>query len=540
AQLGGEHHHLQKIVDAQSGLGRDFADNGFAAPLLGHQFIFRELNEIDPDNASNHAIKVTGAGTQNGYRYTFAVPEDNEFKLEWRMKYSESYTVYISCTTTAGHRYIYYTASSTDALGTAEYVHHGLGTATKDGKWHTIRRDLVKDLHDAQPDVEILKVNAFLVRGSGYIDDIKTYIYADADKDLIPDGIETAAGLNPNDASDAKGDLDGDGLTNIEEFMLGTNIANADSDGDGLSDSYEINNGFNPLDGTDASLDSDGDGLTNLQELALGMDPNKAAVDENGYKYEFTVQEDGEDGATTNWVVYDADPAGATITNEIDFDNVSNHVIKLAGTGTQNGYRYTFAVPEDNEFKLEWKMKYSESYTVYISCTTTAGHRYIYYTASVADSLGTAEYVHHGLGTATKDGKWHTIRRDLVKDLHDAQADVEILKVNAFLVRGSGYIDDIKTYMYADADRDLIPDGIETAAGLNPNDASDAKGDLDGDGITNIEEFMLGVNIANADTDGDGVNDAVETANELDPNNPNDPGALVLSVTFPLESETIR
>ncbi|MDD4101774.1 MAG: hypothetical protein PHU80_03985 [Kiritimatiellae bacterium] len=44
----------------------------------------------------------------------------------------------------------------------------------------------------------------------------------DSDGDGIPDKIENQWGLNPNDASDAKGDLDGDGFTNLEEYLAKT------------------------------------------------------------------------------------------------------------------------------------------------------------------------------------------------------------------------------------------------------------------------------------------------------------------------------
>jgi hypothetical protein len=42
---------------------------------------------------------------------------------------------------------------------------------------------------------------------------------------------------------------------------------------------------------------------------------------------------------------------------------------------------------------------------------------------------------------------------------------------------------------YADTDRDGMPDAWEKTRGLNP-DANDSAGDRDGDGFTNIEEFI--------------------------------------------------
>lgn len=44
-----------------------------------------------------------------------------------------------------------------------------------------------------------------------------------------------------------------------------------------------------------------------------------------------------------------------------------------------------------------------------------------------------------------------------------------------------------------DSDGDGMPDAWETANGLNPNDASDANGDINGDGYTNIEKYINGI-----------------------------------------------
>ncbi|OOV18187.1 polysaccharide lyase family 1 protein [Flavobacterium sp. LM4] len=49
---------------------------------------------------------------------------------------------------------------------------------------------------------------------------------------------------------------------------------------------------------------------------------------------------------------------------------------------------------------------------------------------------------------------------------------------------------------YVDTDKDGMPDAWEKKYGLNPKDPSDAKGDLNGDGYSNIEDYINGVNPA--------------------------------------------
>lgn len=46
---------------------------------------------------------------------------------------------------------------------------------------------------------------------------------------------------------------------------------------------------------------------------------------------------------------------------------------------------------------------------------------------------------------------------------------------------------------YVDSDGDGMPDEWERANGLNPNDPSDANGDINGDGYTNIEKYINGI-----------------------------------------------
>ncbi len=65
--------------------------------------------------------------------------------------------------------------------------------------------------------------------------------------------------------------------------------ANADADNDGLPDDYEALNGI-----TNPATDEEPDGLTNLQEFQLGTMPNDADSDDDGYN----------DGPETNTAVY--------------------------------------------------------------------------------------------------------------------------------------------------------------------------------------------------------------------------------------------
>ncbi|MEM6639663.1 MAG: S8 family serine peptidase, partial [Pseudomonadota bacterium] len=125
---------------------------------------------------------------------------------------------------------------------------------------------------------------------------------ADADADGITDWWEMRNGLDPANPADGTDDRDSDGLSNRQEFELGSDLDRADTDDDGLSDGDEFllygssllsvdgdNDGLLDTEealqlGTDPmSSDSDGDGLSDFEELRdFGTDPQAADTDDDG------------------------------------------------------------------------------------------------------------------------------------------------------------------------------------------------------------------------------------------------------------------
>ncbi|KMQ74600.1 golvesin C-terminal-like domain-containing protein [Marinobacter subterrani] len=99
---------------------------------------------------------------------------------------------------------------------------------------------------------------------------------ADADNDSMPDAWELNQGLDPTNALDAGQDPDGDGLTNLQEFLGMTAPFNLDTDSDGMPDGYETTASLDPT-SPDSDLDADGDGYTNYQEYLAGTEPTNAA-----------------------------------------------------------------------------------------------------------------------------------------------------------------------------------------------------------------------------------------------------------------------
>jgi len=162
-------------------------------------------------------------------------------------------------------------------------------------------------------------------------DGISDSIDTDKDNDGIPDGVELINGLNHLDSSDAQGDIDGDGMSNIDEYLAGRFISlyEKDRDGDGVADHLDA---F--PDDPNESIDTDGDGIGNNADTdddndgvedsldAFPLDPNETVdTDEDGIGNNADTDDDN-DGVEDSLDAFPLDPSETVDTDE---DGIGNN-----------------------------------------------------------------------------------------------------------------------------------------------------------------------------------------------------------------------
>ncbi|MES2737306.1 MAG: DUF1800 family protein [Verrucomicrobiota bacterium] len=161
----------------------------------------------------------------------------------------------------------------------------------------------------------------------------------DADDDDLPRWWEEDYGLSDALATDAAGNPDGDGLSNLQEFALKTDPRVADTDGDGLKDGREVELGSHPL-----RADTDGDTLSDGEEASASPPTNPLLADTDN------------DGAPDAWEVRTGfNPALASSTppawsgsiglNFVSDLNPGNALAALAVTGFSPQMNWNSTIP---------------------------------------------------------------------------------------------------------------------------------------------------------------------------------------------------
>ncbi len=315
---------------------------------------------------------------------------------------------------------------------------------------------------------------------------------ADTDRDGIPDALDAVPA-----------DYDNDGLTDTEECTLGTNPAEADSDGDGLSDGEEV------YAGTDSwSVDTDGDGLTDSEELFAyhtdPLEPTAIAPPETATPPE----------------AESTPAAGSTVLRV-------SHLVPDPGSETgqrrvehPDGGRLAFP----SKSALKSRADLTKTLTVTNGSATTL--------SGLSVSVSGPDAAHFRLGslantdlapgaerplavtflapTPTTDARSATLT------LHGGEPAAPLFVLNLRSVVSSGLWTTHDEYFFADytdSDGDGIPDLVEDMyAPLTVT----ATGDLDGDGVNNLDQYLAGRNLRDRaksnDVDGDGLTNATEDA----------------------------
>ncbi|MGV3773823.1 MAG: hypothetical protein ACO1QB_13045 [Verrucomicrobiales bacterium] len=347
------------------------------------------------------------------------------------------------------------------------------------------------------------------------------------------------------------GDMDEDGLTNLEEYTAKTNANNKDSDGDLLTDGAELKtHSTNPLNAdTDSDtlndgfeirismtdptkVDSDGDGLRDAIELSLGSNPNNAASKPVFTSIGLVTGGDPGEGLDLEGnflyaLAAGANPEAAVQVGDAFFQPVFADeipgVVLVSGTGAANWFPVVYG-----ESEADMNLAFATSSIRYSSIVDLTmdglepGAEYklqllfgeaccnrgfgIYQDGQLIVQDFNPGLVQGGVGVRTQStlvshtfyakSSSTTIRLDV--------AAATFPDVNAIL--NAATLEQVAAA--EDTDGDGLPDRWETA--IYSNLAQTGAGDADSDTISNAEEFANGTNPNKSDTDNDGLSDSQE------------------------------
>ncbi|WP_445362293.1 hypothetical protein ACJJIQ_14585 [Microbulbifer sp. ANSA003] len=162
-----------------------------------------------------------------------------------------------------------------------------------------------------------------------------------------------------------------------------------------------------------------------------------------------------EDSFNINhWSVYDASPAGATVTQVYD-SQLQRSVVEVSGTGIANGFKLgineagdSWNITDGSVARTEVQYSGEGGFILYYELTSSlasSGIAYATYSSEVTEpnvwvaGSGTI-YYQFPLEAQYRDGNWHTFERDIVADVASLDSNEQIQSIDHLLVRGSGRI----------------------------------------------------------------------------------------------------
>jgi hypothetical protein len=366
----------------------------------------------------------------------------------------------------------------------------------------------------------------------------------DSDGDTIADNVEINNGLDAMNAADATEDMDSDGLTNVEEISLTTNVNNADTDSDGLSDFDEVNTYATSPTRSDTDYDGENDGF----EIANSTDPLDAnssttvsfshtlfdsenhewSVDKYGQvrggnyviTYGFELKINNQEFRDTDYRAV-RDGQQQIVLESTQFNNLQV-VRKVFVSPDQPIIRYMDIVKNISNTKADVNFKLSSDFNRYSYAAVVMSSTQ----DEIVDNADTYAIVDGGNGNVTSSHLWgnaeSTVRPTVASYVNndlvlEYQVSVEAGETSIFMhfeslsANQSIAQQNIQAY-------ELLPDYMLEKITLDEFDSiKNFMFDTDGDGLSDKREELLGTDINNPDTDNDGLNDAFEVIFNLDP-----------------------
>ncbi|MBI2444218.1 MAG: carboxypeptidase regulatory-like domain-containing protein [Candidatus Magasanikbacteria bacterium] len=378
---------------------------------------------------ANHGRAIALTANDPSTRMVFYAPTNNPWALathpvlQWEMKYSSDPEFLIYLNTNNGVRYLSYGTQNTPGWRGNKF-YFKLDPGFKDGKWHTLIRNLQQDVASLSSTTTITGISYFSAYNSGRIDNLQ----------LRPaQPLSTVSGTVTDDQGNSVAGVA------VSAPPYGVSVQ-TDATG-----KYSLPG----LPAGSYTLTFQKPGYTFPTTLLTvdGSNPN-LTQDVSGTLPASITYEDGSDGDTNPWFI---SPAGtnSTLVNIIDEDPAHDRVISL--TANANSTRLVFYAPASNPWAypalpiIQWDQKYAGDWEVLVYLDTSAGARYLSYSPHHASNyLYNNNTARLKMDANLADGAWHTITRDLQADFATLFPGVTITGVKYFSVYGTGRIDNLR------------------------------------------------------------------------------------------------